>query len=219
MEQPLPKPGAAECGEHPGDPCDSQGGDERAQAGQAGDGWCLMNLAGASDDECKDKNEEQPTQPAERRDLDQEEWEVVSEPLAWGDSGEAGGAEDSASTERERGDCPDGDSKSKRVVAVPPLCQTTRVTFRVHYFTHSAGQLLGVTGDHERLGRWQRYVPLRHERDGFWARAVSLPADATLRWKFILVEDGKVRRWEECGNRTLVTQHEEQVVHQWWGYH
>ncbi|NXS63839.1 STBD1 protein, partial [Brachypteracias leptosomus] len=185
------------------------------------EGWCGMRSAGAPEDGGEDGSEEQAGQPAESKELDHEEWEVVAEPLAWGEAGGSGGAgvEDSDSKEWEQGDCSDGDLKAKRVAAVPPMFQNIHVTFRVHYFTHSAAQLLGVTGDHECLGQWHSYVPLRYDKDGFWSESVSLPADTRVEWKFILVENGKVRRWEECGNRTLVTEHEDQLVHQWWGYH
>ncbi|NXP79505.1 STBD1 protein, partial [Ramphastos sulfuratus] len=216
MEQLLPVRGATDPGEHPADPQDGQAGDLIPEMGQASDGWCVMSLAGASDGACKDRSEEQP---AERKDLDHEEWEVVSEHLAWGEAGKNDSLEDSDSKEWDQGDCPDGDLKAKRVAAVPPMFQNIHVTFRVHYFTHSDAQLLGVTGDHECLGQWHSYVPLKYDKDGFWSESISLPVDTRMEWKFILVEDGKVRRWEECGNRTLVTEHEDQMVHQWWGYH
>lgn len=219
MEQLLPKQGATDSREHPADTHGGQAGELRPQMGQASDGWCVTNLAGASDHVCKDESEEQPREPAESRDLDHEEWEVVSEHLAWGEAGKNGSVEDSDSKEWEQGDCPDGDLKAKRVAAVPPMFQNIHVTFRVHYITHSDAQLIGVTGDHECLGQWHSYVPLKYDKDGFWSESISLPADTKVEWKFILVENGKVRRWEECGNRTLVTEHEDQIVHQWWGYH
>ncbi|XP_037248566.1 starch-binding domain-containing protein 1 [Falco rusticolus] len=219
VERQLPKRGATDPREHP--PAGTHGGpagEQRAQVGSASDGWCT-NSAGASDDVCKDASEERPGQPAESRDLDQEEWEVVSEHLAWGEAGKNSSVEDSDSKEWDQGDCPDGDLKAKRVAAVPPMFQNIHVTFRVHYFTHSDAQLIGVTGDHECLGQWHSYVPLKYDKDGFWSESISLPVDTKVEWKFILVENGKVRRWEECGNRTLVTEHEDQMVHQWWGYH
>ncbi|KAK4818357.1 hypothetical protein QYF61_011649 [Mycteria americana] len=219
VEQLLPKPGAADSREYPADMHGSQAGEPRPQMGQASDGCCVMNLAGAFDDVCKDRSEEQPGQPAESRDLDHEEWEVVSEHLACGEAGKNDSVEDSDSKEWEQGDCPDGDLKAKRVAAVPPMFQNIHVTFRVHYVTHSDAQLIGVTGDHECLGQWHSYVPLKYDKDGFWSESISLPVDTKVEWKFILVENGKVRRWEECGNRTLVTEHEDQIVHQWWGYH
>lgn len=214
-EQLIPKHRLTDPGEHPVDTAGSPAGELEAQVGQESDGWCVMNLA-ASDDECMDRSEEQPCQPAERRDLDHEEWEVVSEHLV---EGKDGSMEDSDSKEWEPGDCCDGDSKAKRVAAVPPMFQNIHVAFRVHYVTHSDAQLIGVTGDHECLGQWHSYIPLKCDKDGFWSESISLPVDTRVEWKFILVENGKVRRWEECGNRTLVTEHEDQIVHQWWGYH
>uniref|UniRef100_A0A8C3NP71 Starch-binding domain-containing protein 1 n=1 Tax=Cyanoderma ruficeps TaxID=181631 RepID=A0A8C3NP71_9PASS len=219
LEQLIPKHGVTDSGEHPPDTAGSQEGELGAQVGQASDGWCVMNLAGASDDDCKDRSEERPCQPAERRDLDHEEWEVVSEHLVEGEDGKDGSVEDSDSREWEQGDCCDGDSKAKRVAAVPPMFQNIHVSFRVHYITHSDAQLIGVTGDHECLGQWHSYVPLKCDKDGFWSQSISLPVDTRVEWKFILVENGKVRRWEECNNRTLVTEHEDQIVHRWWGYH
>ncbi|XP_027524020.1 starch-binding domain-containing protein 1 [Corapipo altera] len=219
VERLIPKRDATGAREHPDETAGRQVGELRAQVGQASDGWCVMNLAGASEDDCKDRSEEQPGQPAESRDLDHEEWEVVSEHLVEGGAGKDGSMEDSDSREWEQGDCCDGDLKAKRVAAVPPMFQNIHVAFRVHYITHSEAQLIGVTGDHECLGQWHSYVPLKCDKDGFWSESISLPADTRLEWKFILVENGKVRRWEECGNRTLVTEHEDQIVHQWWGHH
>uniref|UniRef100_A0A8B9EHH8 Starch binding domain 1 n=1 Tax=Anser cygnoides TaxID=8845 RepID=A0A8B9EHH8_ANSCY len=198
-------------------------GERRASAGQpkpqvgqvSGDGWCMRSSGGV----CKDGSEEQLGEPAQVRDLDQEEWEVVSEHLDWGEAGKHGSVEDSDSKEWEQGDCPDGDLKAKRVAAVPPMFQNIHVTFRVHYITHSDAQLIGVTGDHECLGQWHSYVPLKYDKDGFWSESVVLPVDTKVEWKFILVENGKVTRWEECGNRTLVTEHEDRIAHQWWGHH
>lgn len=217
MEQLLPKQGATDTREHPADGHGSQAGKLRGPMGQASDGWCMMNLAGASDGVCKGRSEEQPGQPAES--MDHEEWEVLSEHLAWEEAGKNGSVEDPDSKEWEQGDCPDGDSRAKRVAAVPPMFQNIHVTFRVHYITHSDAQLIGVTGDHECLGQWHSYVPLKYDKDGFWSESISLPVDTKVEWKFILVENGKVRRWEECGNRTLVTEHEDKIVHRWWGHH
>ncbi|NXF36096.1 STBD1 protein, partial [Nyctibius bracteatus] len=219
MEQLLPKQGTTGSREHPADLHGSHAGNVRPQMGEASDGWCVMNLAGASHDVCKDRSEEQPDQPAESRDWDHEEWEVVSEHLAWGEAGKNGSVEDPDSKEWEQGDCPDGDPKAKRVAAVPPMFQNVHVSFRIHYVTHSDAQLIGVTGDHEYLGQWHSYVPLKYDKDGFWSESIMLPVDTKVEWKFVLVENGKVTRWEECGNRTLVTGHEDQIVHQWWGHH
>ncbi|XP_009077961.1 PREDICTED: starch-binding domain-containing protein 1, partial [Acanthisitta chloris] len=218
VEQQLPEQDATDSTEHPADTPSSQG-ELGPQVGQASDGWCMMNLAGTSEDDCKDRSEEQPGQPAESKDLDHEEWEVVSEHLVEGEAGKDGSMEDSDSKEWEQGDCCDGDLKAKRVAAVTPMFQNIHVAFRVHYITHSDAQLIGITGDHECLGQWNSYVPLKCDKDGFWSQSISLPVDTRMEWKFILVENGKVRRWEECGNRTLVTEHEDLTVHQWWGYH
>lgn len=79
-----------------------------------------------------------------------------------------------------------------------------RVGFRVHYVTHSSKQILAVTGNHHNLGDWKRFVPLKQAEDGFWFCTIILPMDIQLEWKFILVEDGEIVRWEECGNRQLV---------------
>ncbi|KAM9381828.1 starch-binding domain-containing protein 1 [Phaethornis superciliosus] len=204
LEELLPKQGASK---------------RRPQTGEASDGWCVMDLAGACSDVGKERSEGQPGQPAESRDLSHEEWEVISDPLAWGEAGKNGSMEDSESKELEQGDCLDGDSKAKRVAAVPPMFQNIHVTFRVHYITHTESHQLGITGDHECLGQWHSYVPLKYDKDGFWSASVALPVDTKVEWKFILVENGKVRRWEECGNRTLVTEHEDQIVHRWWGHH
>uniref|UniRef100_A0A8C6ZJ53 Starch binding domain 1 n=1 Tax=Nothoprocta perdicaria TaxID=30464 RepID=A0A8C6ZJ53_NOTPE len=205
--------------EHPNEASRSHVGEPRPQKGQASDGWCVMSLAEAPAEVRKDTGEELLGPPMESRDLDHEEWEVVSEHQAWGDTAKSSSTEDCDSKEWEQGDCPEGDLKAKRVAAVPPMFQNIHVTFRVHYITHSDAQLIGVTGDHECLGQWHSYVPLKYDKDGFWSESITLPVDTTLEWKFILVENGKVKRWEECSNRTLVTAHEDQMAHQWWGYH
>ncbi|NWY04166.1 STBD1 protein, partial [Nothoprocta ornata] len=205
--------------EHPTEASGSHVGEPRSQKGQASDGWCVMSLAEAPAAAPRDTGEELLGRSAESRDLDHEEWEVVSEHQAWGDTAKSSSTEDCDSKEWEQGDGPDGDLKAKRVAAVPPMFQNIHVTFRVHYITHSDAQLIGVTGDHECLGQWHSYVPLKHDKDGFWSESITLPVDTTVEWKFILVENGKVKRWEECSNRTLVTAHEDQMAHQWWGYH
>ncbi|XP_053922156.1 starch-binding domain-containing protein 1 isoform X2 [Cuculus canorus] len=218
MERLLPTPAVGASEEHPAAARrGSQAGEARAQAGQASDGRCAGSAAGAA--ACSDKAEEHPPRAAESGDVDHEEWEVLSEHLAWGEAGKNGSVEDSDGKEWEQGDCPDGDPKAKRVAAVPPMFQNIHVTFRVHYLTHCDAQGIGVTGDHDCLGQWHSYIPLKYDKDGFWSESVALPVDTKVEWKFILVENGKVTRWEECGNRTLVTEHEDQIVHRWWGYH
>ncbi|XP_015282594.1 PREDICTED: starch-binding domain-containing protein 1 [Gekko japonicus] len=143
--------------------------------------------------------------------LDHEEWEIVPEHSAWGDATRSISVEDASGSK--------DPEQAKRVAAVSPMPQTVHLTFRVHYITYSETQLIAVTGDHECLGQWHHYVPLRCEKDGFWSDSVILPVDTRVEWKFIVVENGKVRRWEECDNRTLMTEHEDRVVHKWWGYH
>ncbi|XP_034628563.1 starch-binding domain-containing protein 1 [Trachemys scripta elegans] len=196
--------------------------------GQESETRCGDTLAEASpsSDMHEDKSEEQSGQTLEYQDLvDHEEWEVVPEDSAWGDASKISSADDSDTSigqgnkELEQVDFLEADSKAKRVAAVPPMPQNIHVNFRVHYITHIDAQLIAVTGDHESLGHWHNYVPLKCDKDGFWSDTVILPADSKIEWKFILVENGKVTRWEECNNRTLMTEHEDRTAHQWWGYH
>nr|XP_048702861.1 starch-binding domain-containing protein 1 [Caretta caretta] len=196
--------------------------------GQESEAQCGDTLAEASpsSDVHENKTEEQSGQTLEYQDLvDHEEWEVVPEHSAWGDASKNSSADDSdanlgqGNKELEQVDFLEADSKAKRVAAVPPMPQNIHVNFRVHYITHTDAQLIAVTGDHECLGQWHNYVPLKCDKDGFWSDAVLLPADSKIEWKFILVENGKVTRWEECNNRILMTEHEDRMAHQWWGYH
>lgn len=108
---------------------------------------------------------------------------------------------------------------NKRVATVPPLAQTVSVTFRIHYITHSALQLVAVTGSLQELGAWESFIPLQRAKDGFWANTVSLPVESQVEWKFVLVEDGRISRWEECGNRylCLTSQDEEVYLEKCWG--
>uniref|UniRef100_A0ABM5GKI3 Starch-binding domain-containing protein 1 isoform X2 n=1 Tax=Pogona vitticeps TaxID=103695 RepID=A0ABM5GKI3_9SAUR len=158
-----------------------------------------------------EKDEERCTEQLRHHSVDHEEWEVVPEHSAWGGTGARKSSVDDAS-------CKDLD-QAKRVAAVSPMPQTVHVLFRVHYITHSEAQLIAITGDHECLGQWQHYVPLRCDKYGFWSDSVILPVDTRVEWKFIVVENGKVRRWEECDNRVLTTDHQDRVAHKWWGYH
>ncbi|KAG8454274.1 hypothetical protein GDO86_000788 [Hymenochirus boettgeri] len=115
---------------------------------------------------------------------------------------------------------PDADHmKMKRVAAVQPMTQNIKVDFKVHYITHSDSQLLAVVGDHEKLGGWEIFVPLAPTKDGFWSHSVFLPADTNVEWKFVMVENGKIKRWEECENRSLATGHDDVEANEWWGYH
>ncbi|KAI1904860.1 hypothetical protein AGOR_G00010020 [Albula goreensis] len=124
-------------------------------------------------------------------------------------------------TAKESGTIPallDGDSSSKRVAAVQPMPQMVGVSFCVHYITHSPLQLIAVTGNQQELGNWEKFVPLKKAKDGFWANSIALPADCQVEWKFVLVENGEIHRWEECNNRHLLTGNEEDIhLHKWWG--
>ncbi|KAM9451332.1 uncharacterized protein stbd1 [Clarias gariepinus] len=114
----------------------------------------------------------------------------------------------------------EGDPLNKKVGMVLPMPQLVQVSFRVHYITHSPNQVLAVTGNQQELGFWESFVPLRSVEDGFWFRTISLPLDSRVEWKFILVDEGKIRRWEECENRYFaVTGQEEEIhLHKNWGY-
>ncbi|XP_061148517.1 microtubule-associated protein futsch isoform X1 [Syngnathus typhle] len=114
--------------------------------------------------------------------------------------------------------------------SVPPVKQTdnseenrksqkANVTFRVHYITRSPFQMLAVTGNRRELGNWKSFVPLEDTKDGYWSAVVSLPAQNHVQWKFVVVEKGEMRRWEECRNRLLDTGcGEDLLVHKLWGY-
>ncbi|XP_048391661.1 uncharacterized protein stbd1 isoform X2 [Stegostoma tigrinum] len=109
---------------------------------------------------------------------------------------------------------------ARKVAAVSPLpLNNVSVNFNVHYITYLDSQILAVTGNHECLGQWERYVPLKPNKDGFWSSSILLPVNSKIEWKFVVVEDGKICRWEECFNRMLETGHEDFEVYQCWGYH
>ncbi|XP_070804858.1 starch-binding domain-containing protein 1 [Pituophis catenifer annectens] len=151
-------------------------------------------------DNSGDKPEEKLNQDLGPETVDPEDVEAIRKPCA----------DDVGNKDLEQG---------KRIAAVPPMPQTVHVVFRVHYITHLEAQEIAITGDHECLGQWRHYIPLMCDKDGFWSDSVVLPFDTSVEWKFILVESGKIVRWEECANRTLVTEHEDQVAHKSWGYH
>lgn len=154
----------------------------------------------AEGDNSGDKPEEKLNQDLGPETVDPEDVEAIRKPRA----------DDVDNKDLEQG---------KRIAAVPPMPQTVHVVFRVHYITHLETQKIAITGDHECLGQWRHYIPLMCDKDGFWSDSVVLPFDTSVEWKFILVESGKIVRWEECANRTLVTEHEDQVAHKSWGYH
>ncbi|XP_042534371.1 starch-binding domain-containing protein 1 [Dipodomys spectabilis] len=154
---------------------------------------------------------------------DQEDWEVVSRHSSWGDVGLGGSIESSGLNVSQGMDCDntcvelrgwEADGKVRSSDS-----QQVSIGFQVHYTTSTGAQFLAVTGDHESLGGWKTYIPLRNHKDGIWSHSLFLPADTVVEWKFVLVENGKVTRWEECSNRLLETGHEDKVVHRWWGVH
>ncbi|XP_069599338.1 starch-binding domain-containing protein 1 [Ranitomeya imitator] len=108
--------------------------------------------------------------------------------------------------------------KTKKVATIQPMPQNVNFGLKVHYITHSDSQIIAVTGDHEKLGKWETYVPLTSGKDGFWSHSMTLPADTNVAWKFIMVEHGKIRRWEECNNRLLKITHEDIEGQLFWGY-
>ncbi|XP_072309397.1 uncharacterized protein stbd1 [Eucyclogobius newberryi] len=113
----------------------------------------------------------------------------------------------------------DGTESAKKVLAVQPMPQNVNVTFRVHYLPLSPYQTVAVTGDQQELGAWRSVVPLEKTEDGYWSCVVGLPAESHVEWKFVVLEKGEVRRWEECGNRLLYTGFgDDLLVQKWWGF-
>ncbi|XP_060746840.1 uncharacterized protein stbd1 [Tachysurus vachellii] len=112
------------------------------------------------------------------------------------------------------------DLLNKKVGTVLPMPQLVKVSFRVHYITHSPKQILAVTGNQQELGFWESFVPLSSVDNGFWFCTISLPLDSQVEWKFILVEEGKIQRWEECENRCFAVTGQEEEIHlnKNWGY-
>lgn len=159
----------------------------------------------------------------------QEDWEMVSRHLSWGDVGlgsnlEVSGVRLSPDKHNSRSDFVEArdwevDGKRKSAAKVSSMSEQVSIRFQVHYLTSTDVQFIAVTGDHENLGRWHTYIPLHHHKDGLWSHSVFLPADSVVEWKFVLVENGGIARWEECSNRCLSTGHEDKVVHGWWGIH
>ncbi|XP_037548190.1 uncharacterized protein stbd1 [Nematolebias whitei] len=113
----------------------------------------------------------------------------------------------------------EGKGSDKKVVAVQPMPQNVKVTFRIHYLTNSPYQKVAVTGNKQELGNWKGFIPLEKAKDGHWSAVVNLPAESHMEWKFVVVNQGEVCRWEECGNRVLDTgSAEDLLVHKWWGF-
>ncbi|XP_036906881.1 starch-binding domain-containing protein 1 isoform X2 [Sturnira hondurensis] len=160
---------------------------------------------------------------------DQEDWEMVSRHSSWGDIGLGGSLENPMLNPNQGLEYGKRtlvettgqkvDVKTKRKIAKTSESQQVSVRFQVHYITSASVQFIAVTGDHEKLGRWNTYIPLQYSKDGFWSGSVSLPADTVVEWKFVVVENGEVTRWEECSNRFLETGHEDKLVHKCWGIH
>ncbi|KAG8515144.1 Starch-binding domain-containing protein 1, partial [Galemys pyrenaicus] len=169
-----------------------------------------------------DRVEEVSLARMDSQDLtDPEDWEMVSRHSSWGDVGLDGSLEFSmlssnqdysrSSLVEARGQ--EVGVKTKRVVAMSSESQQVSIRFQIHYLTSTSVQFIAVTGDHENLGRWNTFIPLQHSKEGLWSHSVSLPADTVVEWKFVVVENGEVTRWEECSNRLLETGHEDKVVH------
>lgn len=160
---------------------------------------------------------------------DQEDWEMVSRHSSWGDIGLGGSLEAPVLSPNQGMDYgrstlvntrdQEVDVKTKRVATMSSESQQVSVRFQVHYITSTHMQFIAITGDHEWLGRWNTYIPLQNSKDGFWSRSVSLPANTVMEWKFVVVENGEVTRWEECSNRLLETGHQDKMVHKCWGIH
>ncbi|CAL8317995.1 unnamed protein product [Lota lota] len=95
------------------------------------------------------------------------------------------------------------------------------VSFGIQYFTHSPGQNLAVTGNHQDLGSWTGFLPLEEKEDGYWSRTMRLPSMIQVEWKFVVVDEaGEVHRWEECDNRWFETgsdAHSCVKLHKRWG--
>lgn len=153
-----------------------------------------------------------------------EDWEVVSRHSSWGDVGlggslQASGFSLSQGMDYGRNTLVGARGQEADGKAVSPERQQVSIQFQVHYTTSTEVQFIAVTGDHESLGSWNTYIPLHYCKDGLWSHSVLLPADIVVEWKFVLVENGAVTRWEECSNRLLQTGHEDKVVQGWWGVH
>ncbi|XP_055754304.1 uncharacterized protein stbd1 [Salvelinus fontinalis] len=115
----------------------------------------------------------------------------------------------------------DGDLQENKMAAVlPNEPHAVQVRFCIHYNTLSPRQELAVTGNQPVLGSWKGFVPLERGQDGFWASWVALPAEKLVEWKFVLVENGEIQRWEESENRHLETGHGGGAVNldRWWGF-
>ncbi|XP_004472646.1 starch-binding domain-containing protein 1 [Dasypus novemcinctus] len=207
-------------------------GNESFQKGQETSAKAATCFAGKlpSSNLLMDKAKEVGLAQLDGQDLDdREDWEMVSRHSSWGDVGLSGsleapvlgpnqGMDDGRSSAAEaRGQ--EVNIKTEKVISISSESQQVNVKFQVHYITSTDVQSIAVTGDHENLGRWNTYIPLQYSKEGFWSHSVSLPASTVVEWKFVVVENGEVIRWEECSNRFLETGLEDKVVQEWWGIH
>ncbi|KAM9677413.1 starch-binding domain-containing protein 1 [Trichechus inunguis] len=182
-----------------------------------------------SSNQLMDRTKEVSHPQLDSSDPADQDWEMVSRHSSWGDAGLGGSLEAlmvSPSQGMDYGRSvlvesrgQEVDVKTKKVVAMFPEPRQVNVRFQVHYITSTGKQFIAVTGDHESLGRWNTYIPLQYSKDGFWSRSISLPVNTVVQWKFVVVENGEVTRWEECSNRFLETGHEDKVVQECWGIH
>ncbi|XP_028829836.1 uncharacterized protein stbd1 [Denticeps clupeoides] len=116
-------------------------------------------------------------------------------------------------------EAPEDEQGIKQVATVSPMSQTVQVNFCVHYITGSLNQFIAVTGSHQQLGGWTSFVPLKKSKHWIWSNTVTLPVESQIEWKFVLVEDSRICRWEECDNRSLTLSGTDEIVHlqKWWG--
>ncbi|KAL6048003.1 hypothetical protein STEG23_036124 [Scotinomys teguina] len=158
-------------------------------------------------------------QPVSQDPAGHEDWEVVSRHSSWGDVGLGGSLEGLSQGMDDGRGTPVGGRGWEADGKAESLEPQVSIQFQVHYTTSTDVQFIAVTGDHENLGGWTTYIPLHYCKDGLWSHSVFLPADTVVEWKFVLVENREVTRWEECSNRLLQTGREDKVVHGWWGIH
>uniref|UniRef100_A0A8C7C4M2 Starch-binding domain-containing protein 1 n=1 Tax=Neovison vison TaxID=452646 RepID=A0A8C7C4M2_NEOVI len=156
------------------------------------------------------------------QDRADEDWEMVSRHSSWGDVSLSGNLEAPGLSPNQGMDCgqiggQEVDARQQKAGAASSGSPRVRVHFQVHYVPSAGSQLVAITGDHESLGRWKSYIALQRSKDGFWFRSVPLPADTVVAWKFVVVDNGEITRWEECNNRSLDTGREDKVIQKWWG--
>lgn len=194
--------------------------DKEKKGGKGEEQMKKMEEAGKEE---KDKQERRRTEISiMEATMDANEWVTDSgqQPLPWLGTSTQEPVEESSTL------CAGGGT-APRVAAIPPLMpHTVEVTFRLHYLTWSEQQTLAITGNRPELGGWGAFIPLEREGEekgdggegwGLWSGRVRLPAHSQLEWKFVVLDMGRVSRWEECRNRVLDTGDRDQLVHGWWG--